>query len=966
MQHRAASALLLALAACGRPDQGTRKPAPGDSVLAAGAALYTREQYDSAQSAWTVALRQARAASDSVAQAHLLTWMGKAAWRLGDLTQAQDFENQALAIKIRRGMSADLSDSYNTLGLIALSANRNDEAGQLFERAIETARAARDLRGVGKASGNLALSYSYVGDPRARSAHRVLREAGRALDDARMEGNGLANEAMVDIWEGNPRTALARLDTARALYRRIDYATGEENGLGQMASALQLTGEYGRAFAALDTALGIARRLGLREGETRDLLQIAGLHAQIGDYRRAIRYFDEAGVLLSDAGLEGDHAAMLRGTAEAHLRLGNVARARSAAEEALRLHTTAGELPGRLGDLLLLAELDFRAGGMGRAMPRLREARVLAERLDTRGARIVVALSEAHVADLSRDPRGVLAALRRADRDMAPGDYGAEWEANALGARAYARLGRLDSAAAAGRRAVAAVERLRGDLASEALRTAYVADRAEVYGDLVLVLLRLGRAEEAFAVADEARSRELIDQVSATRAAIASGAVPRELLDGDILLRRIDELVKRLRETERGRPRERGQAADTADAALAGELATTRSQYEDLMIRAAQASPRALAILGARPPRLAEVRTALAADEVLVEYLITTNRLLVFAVTPAGLKVVQTELDGETLTQRVRLLRELWGAPSADWRDGLGAARALHAALIAPLQRSGALRGATRLLIVPHGILRQLPFAALQDRQSGRFLAQDFGISQLPSAASLPVLRHRSDTTRVWSGAGEGLAPFPDELPATVQEVEAFRASLPRATVRLGKRASEAELRRALAGDGVVHVATHGILNAHSPMFSRLELARGGPRAEDDGRLEVHELLGLSIGSPLVFLSGCETGAAVEWTDDPVRGTGDLTIAQAVLSAGASNVIVTLWRIDDAGAAEFASKFYRSLEHQGAVAALAAAQREMAADPRWASPYYWAGYALSGEGRLPGRPQAAAPASVSK
>lgn len=123
--------------------------------------------------------------------------------------------------------------------------------------------------------------------------------------------------------------------------------------------------------------------------------------------------------------------------------------------------------------------------------------------------------------------------------------------------------------------------------------------------------------------------------MSATRAAIASGAVPRELLDGDVLLRRIDELVKRLRETERGRPRERGQPADTADAVLAAELAADRSEYEDLLIRAAQTSPRSVAILGARPPRLDKVRTALAADEVLVEYLITANRLLVFSVTRA-------------------------------------------------------------------------------------------------------------------------------------------------------------------------------------------------------------------------------------------------------------------------------------------------------------------------------------------
>ena len=160
-------------------------------------------------------------------------------------------------------------------------------------------------------------------------------------------------------------------------------------------------------------------------------------------------------------------------------------------------------------------------------------------------------------------------------------------------------------------------------------------------------------------------------------------------------------------------------------------------------------------------------------------------------------------------------------------------------------------------------------------------------------------------------------------------------------------------------------MATHGVLNARNPMFSRLELARprGRGGSGDDGRLEAHELLGLVVRSPLVFFSGCETGAGRFWTDDPARGTGDHTLAQAALSAGATNVISTLWRIDDAGAAEFARRFYTQLARHPVSAALAAAQREMAADPRYESPYFWAGYTLSGEGRY-GGPQDRSTASV--
>jgi CHAT domain-containing protein len=119
-------------------------------------------------------------------------------------------------------------------------------------------------------------------------------------------------------------------------------------------------------------------------------------------------------------------------------------------------------------------------------------------------------------------------------------------------------------------------------------------------------------------------------------------------------------------------------------------------------------------------------------------------------------------------------------------------------------------------------------------------------------------------------------------------------------------------------------------------------------RSDDDGRLEVHELLGMSVASPLVFLSGCETSAFQAWLDDPIRGTDHATLAQAFLHAGAGNVVGTLWRVDDEGAGAFATAFYRSLREMDPVAALASAQRRISVDGRFRSPYYWASNILIG------------------
>ncbi len=169
---------------------------------------------------------------------------------------------------------------------------------------------------------------------------------------------------------------------------------------------------------------------------------------------------------------------------------------------------------------------------------------------------------------------------------------------------------------------------------------------------------------------------------------------------------------------------------------------------------------------------------------------------------------------------------------------------ALHEALIEPLLGAGLLSDAHELMIVPHQVLVYLPFAALKDRTTGRYLVQDFSLRVLPSAAALPVLADRKTDKAEGTLAVSAFAPFPDRLPGTRREVGAVRAEDARISRYLGSRATERTVRTALAGSGLVHVATHGILNAQNPMFSRLELARnnGGDPA-DDGRLEVHELL---------------------------------------------------------------------------------------------------------------------------
>jgi CHAT domain-containing protein len=307
----------------------------------------------------------------------------------------------------------------------------------------------------------------------------------------------------------------------------------------------------------------------------------------------------------------------------------------------------------------------------------------------------------------------------------------------------------------------------------------------------------------------------------------------------------------------------------------------------------------------------------------------------------------------DSLAARVRFARALLADRSASERAKPALVR-LHAELIAPVVATRALSGIRTIIIVPHGMLAYLPFAALVDATSKRYLVQDFSVLVAPTAATLPALR------RIAAGAPRParalattvLAPFAKQLPGSRDEVRRIADARAHTKSFVGAAATERRLRASLETGGTLHIATHAVMNARNPLFSRIEFAAGQSReSSDDGRLEVYEILRLRFTAPLVFLSGCETAVGGSWSTQFDNSEDFTTMAQAWLYAGARNVVATLWRIDDLAAAEFSQRFYRAMRGGSVADALAEAQRAMISDPKLKSPYLWASYQLLGDGR---------------
>jgi CHAT domain-containing protein len=933
--------------------------AVADSILHLGDEAYGRSEYDSATQYYLKGREKARLEGDSTAVARADTWRGLAAMRLGKNDEAKRIGEAALAMKKRLDLKSELFRSYNALGLLAYNQGRYSDAVLLYSSAKASAQAVNDSLSAAKAMGNLGMVHSDLGEfELARTEFLQFADMSRKARQPLALANQLSNLGMLEIRSGNAEAAFPWLWRAMRIYRSIDYATGMESVMGQMGSAYESLGEPQKAIAYLDSAISIARQRGLVREEAEDLQLYGEMIGEAGDHNAALRHLSRARMLTDSAQLESRRGDIARAQARELAAISRIDLAVTRAKEAIQIHRKAGNELEQLDDNLLLAELTQGSKDSGQSKRALTEAARLTTKLSVPVARENLALGTARVADLAGDPAGVLKALPASLQFVRLGARAAG-EAQALRARAFGKLGQWPEAVAAGRKAVAALDMVRGKIGEGPLRAAFTSDNASIYADLVLSLLQLGRTNEAFEVADAARGKTLLEHLSALRASARASA--RDVAESDRLLRRIDYLTGQLRSSDTLRSPERSVALRRDQQVIMSKLTAARNEYEDRMKRAARVDPRGGVLLGTARVGVSEIRSALGPGEVLVEFFAAAGGLYVFMVARDTVASAMSAVSVDELGDRVRLASDLLSrsAGAANQRRIL---RGLYDLLIAPVASLPQFRRATTMIVVPHSSLAYLPFAALEDK-TGRRLVESRSILTMPSASAVPILRHPQPAMPDRSSSV--FAPFPTELRGTLEEATAVKAESNASRSFIGSRATESQLRAALEKGGNVHVATHAVLNQTNPMFSRIELSPGKrTSSDDDGSLDVHELLRIPVNNNLVYLSGCETGAGAAWSTSFRRGQDYATLSQAMLYAGAQNVVATLWRIDDLGASVFAQRFYAALATTNPVDALAQAQRQTMRDPRYSAPRYWAGYTVSGSGITKRRSQKAAAVAV--
>ena len=363
------------------------------------------------------------------------------------------------------------------------------------------------------------------------------------------------------------------------------------------------------------------------------------------------------------------------------------------------------------------------------------------------------------------------------------------------------------------------------------------------------------------------------------------------------------------------------------------------------------------------PASIDEIKGKLDHNSSIVEYFIDESLLYTIVINNNEAKLIEKQLTID-LGFAVRDLREgistyylsqrkdddLLNLMTQKYQQN---ASLLYTTLIEPL---GTLP--ENLIIIPDGILGYIPFEALLTESiTGQrsfkrypYLIHDYNIKYHYSSTLW------SQTNKKENHNNKLLAIAPDfsiegqdeiaevrqgnllPLIGNLQEVT-FIANLFQGSILIGDKATKKSFSELAPEHGIIHFATHAIVDDEQVDQSYLALSQGSAQTGNE-HLYIRDLYNTNLTAELVVLSACETGLG-----KLKKGEGIISLARGFAYAGANAVVTSLWSVSDKATANLMQLFYSQLK-KGSPKDVALRNAKLnfiaSQDESLAAPFYWA------------------------
>lgn len=517
------------------------------------------------------------------------------------------------------------------------------------------------------------------------------------------------------------------------------------------------------------------------------------------------------------------------------------------------------------------------------------------------------------------------------------------------------------------RSAIELIEELRLRAGPDKLsyRRRVFAKLADIYFEYSRVLVKQNKLEEAFSVAENAKSRTLLDEALSLEYERKFITDEKDYLVLKGARQKIAE--EEVRYVSSGTP---------VDKNIYSEYKRYKNKIYTKYPLLKQTIP---AVVYSN-----EIKNTLGDEGVFLSYLISSDgRLLSFAVTNSSVTAnyLKTPLD----SKQIEFVRaSLFGTGIKNKSK-----KYLELVSMSLFSAHKELKSKKNWVVSPDGILSSFPFGIAT--MHGQPVAKHHTISYSQSASAYVLSRQRMVELKATDkpkellsfGGAEYIAPiklcstrgismedkrssFNQDshnggaysspwcpLPATYREsVRLGRLYGGASDIYVGENATKSKFKQLnssgkLTNYKVVHLATHGYLDPVNPESSAVVFGAEGNKPRKEGVITAKEWAVFDIRAELVVLSACETGLG-----SFIQGDGVSGLPYSFFLSGSGATILTLWQIDDAATEEFMVNFFTRVK-SGSDYAYALAETKkwfmtQAKNPAWKDPFYWAPFVIYG------------------
>lgn len=839
----------------------------------------------------------------------------------GQLKQSLAIAQLALGIAERANAGSAQARALVDVGLGHYDQGEIQESMEWFQKSMAVSESIHDDRSVARALNNIGNVYKEEGEfELASDCFRKNLSIGDTLHDDQVIFTAVGNLGNISIDRGDYVQALAYLKRAAELADSFHDPRAKALVFINTGQAFERQGDYSQAEAYAQRALELAEPAGDRLKAAVALLNLGTANQFQGDLGKAQRNYERSLAISKEINDKLHASVNLTHLGSLYATRKDYAKAITLYQQSLQVQDELAAQEDMAATLLDIAQVDNDKGDFQHALE---------------------------------------AAARAQDLARSGGFIQPVWRIHLQTGTAYRGLNQLPKAEAEFATAISIIEDMRTRVAGdESEQAGFFGERLEPYSRMIELLASDGRDARAFEYAEQAKARALVDVLRAGRNQLDSVLTAEEKQRDRNFRTQLASLNMQVMRDARAS----GTAGHTA---LQSKLDDTRLQYAAFQTNLYVAHPEIKTQRGEMDPIRAEQAQQLAGPHAaFVEFTVTSNKLFIFLSSDVAGKVrVFSQAIGEDeLRERVEQFRRQLANRDLQFR---ATARRLYQLVLGPA--GPFLKGKDKVILVPDGVLWELPFQALVD-PAGRYLLDDAAVSYAPSLTALKAMMEVKKVRKSAPGKTQLLAMgnpawgtgevervkavYRDQefgnLPQAETEVQQLGQiyGAGRSHVYIGREARESRFKAEAADSKILHLATHGILNNASPLYSYLLLSGDSNGNSEDGLLEARELLQMKLHAELAVLSACETARGRVGA-----GEGMIGLSWALFVSGVPTTVLSQWKVESESTSRLMVAFHqnrqKSMSEGEALRAAALAVRK---DPAFQHPFYWAPFIVIGAG----------------